>query len=78
MYAVTLQCVVPEERTLTVRLPDSIQPGAHEVMLIIDEAVARPTLAVAQGGLMQFSGTAPSLAGVDGLAAQQALRAEWQ
>lgn len=27
MYTVTLQCEIPEERTLTVKLPDSIQPG---------------------------------------------------
>jgi hypothetical protein len=77
MYAVTLQCVVPEDRTLTVRLPDSIQPGVHEVMLIIGGTVARPPLAV-HGGLMRFSGVVPSLSGVDGLAAQHASRAEWQ
>jgi hypothetical protein len=77
MYALTLQCHIPEERTLTVKLPDSIQPGTHEVMVIIDEAQARPPQAV-QGGLMRFSGAIPSLADVDGLAAQRALRTEWQ
>jgi len=77
MYAVTLQCEIPEERILTVKLPDSIQPGTHEVMVIIDEAGARVSH-VAQGGLMRFAGAIPSLADVDGVGAQRAMREEWQ
>jgi N-acetylglucosaminyldiphosphoundecaprenol N-acetyl-beta-D-mannosaminyltransferase len=41
MYSVTLQCEIPEERILTVKLPASIQPGTHEVMVIVDGAEAR-------------------------------------
>ena len=43
MYAMTLQCEIPEERTLVVKFPDSVQPGTHEVMVIVDapENVAR-------------------------------------
>lgn len=77
MYAVTLQCEIPEERTLTVKLPDSIQPGAHQVMVIIDEAVAKSSRAV-QGELMRFAGSIPSLADMDGVAVQRTLREEWQ
>lgn len=76
MYAVTLQCEIPEERTLTVKLPDSIQPGTHEVMVIIDEMAPKSPRPV-QGGLMRFAGSIPSLADVEGLAAQQAMREEW-
>lgn len=77
MYSVTLQCEIPEERTLTVKLPDSIQPGMHEVMVIVDEAEARSSR-VARGGLMRFAGAIPSLADADGVAVQQAMRGEWQ
>jgi hypothetical protein len=77
MYAVTMQCEIPEERTLTLKLPDSIQPGTHEVMVIVDEAEARSSRA-AGGGLMRFAGAIPSLVGVEGLAAQRAMREEWQ
>lgn len=77
MYALTLQCEIPDERTLTVKLPDSIQPGTHEVMVIIDEAEARVSHVV-QGGLMRFAGSIPSLADVDGVAAQRAMREKWQ
>lgn len=77
MYAVTLQCEIPEERTLIVKLPDSIQPGTHEVVVIIDEVEARSPRTV-RGGLMRFAGAIPSLASVDGVAAQRAMREEWQ
>jgi hypothetical protein len=77
MYSVTLQCEIPEERTLTVKLPDSIQPGTHEVMVIVDEAEARSSR-VARGGLMRFAGAIPSFADADGVAVQQAMRGEWQ
>lgn len=42
MYAITLQCEIPEERTLVVKLPDSVQPGTHEVVVIVGEVEARP------------------------------------
>ena len=77
MYAVTLQCEIPEERTLIVKLPDSIQPGTHEVMVIIDEVEAKSPRPV-QGGLMRFAGSIPSLADVKGVAAQRAMREEWR
>lgn len=77
MYAVTLQCEIPEERTLTVKLPDSIQPGTHEVMVIIDEVEAKSSRIV-RGRLMRFAGAIPSLADVEGVAAQRAMREEWQ
>lgn len=77
MYAVTMQCEIPEERTLTLKLPDSIQPGTHEVMVIVDEVEAKSPR-VAQGGLMRFAGAIPGLADVDGVSAQRAMREEWQ
>ena len=77
MYALTLQCEIPEERTLTVKLPNSIQPGTHEVMVIIDEVEAKSAHTV-RGGLMRFAGAIPSLADVEGVAPQRAMREEWQ
>ena len=77
MYAVTLQCEIPEERTLIVKLPDSIQPGTHEVMVIIDEVEAKSPRPVPRE-LMRFAGSIPSLADVEGVAAQRAMREEWR
>ncbi len=78
MFAMTLQCDVPVERTLIVKLPDSIQPGTHEVMVIVDAVAAKPSRAGQTDELMRFSGAIPNLAGVDGVAVQRALREEWQ
>lgn len=77
MYTVILQCEIPEERTLTVKLPDSIQPGMHEVMVIVDEVRAKPAWA-GKGEPMRYAGAIPAFAEVDGLAAQRVMREEWQ
>jgi hypothetical protein len=78
MFAMTLQYEVPPARTLVVKLPDSIEPGTHEVVVIVDAAAAKAAPAIQTGGVMRFAGALPSLAGVDGVALQQALREEWQ
>lgn len=78
MYAITLQCEIPEERTLVVKLPDSVQPGTHEVVVIVDEVEARSSRSGQTGALMRFAGAIPGLADVDGVAVQRAMREEWQ
>lgn len=37
MLSLKLTCQVPENRNVTVRLPDEIQPGEHELVLVIDQ-----------------------------------------
>lgn len=78
MYAMTLQCEIPEERTLVVKFPDSVQPGTHEVMVIVDEVEVRPSRSGQMGWLMRFAGAIPGFANVDGVAVQQAMREEWR
>ncbi len=36
MLSLKLTCHVPESRNITVHLPDEIQPGEHELVLVID------------------------------------------
>ena len=37
MYSVKLTCHIPENRSLTVHLPEEIEPGEHELLLVIDQ-----------------------------------------
>lgn len=36
MHTVNLSCDVPPDRTLVVKLPESVPPGRHEIVVLID------------------------------------------
>lgn len=38
MLAITMTCQVTAERTVTIRLPDHVAPGPHEMAVILDAA----------------------------------------
>ena len=35
MLSITLECEVSANRTLTLQLPESVQPGKHELLVVI-------------------------------------------
>jgi hypothetical protein len=43
MLSMTLKCQVPDNRTITLKLPDTVQPGEHELVLVVDDASALVT-----------------------------------
>ncbi|MGZ8248437.1 MAG: hypothetical protein ACXWUF_10420 [Methylomagnum sp.] len=45
-FAATYQ--VPEDRTLMVKLPEQVQPGEHEILLVIDRPQAIPAKPLAR------------------------------
>lgn len=76
MLTLTLQCEVPKERTLTVQLPDSVEPGLHELVMVL--APSSPSPAPDQAAsIMKLAGSVPSFAAVDGVAWQRTQRDEW-
>ncbi len=36
MLSIALKCEVPPSRTITLSLPEEIEPGEHELVLVID------------------------------------------
>jgi len=36
MLSITFKCEVPTNRSITLNLPEEIQPGEHELLLVID------------------------------------------
>ena len=78
MLSVTLEYEVPHDRTLIVKLPNTVQPGKHELIVVINEQpLAAP---VPESGdvdaLNQLAGTVRLTE--EPLAFQQRLRAEWE
>jgi hypothetical protein len=43
MLSLKLNCHVPENRLLTVRLPGDVLPGEHELFVVIDQPEAQAT-----------------------------------
>ncbi|MEO5348676.1 MAG: hypothetical protein H7836_03400 [Magnetococcus sp. YQC-3] len=77
MLAITIQCEVPQERTITVRLPDQVEPGTHELVLVFNQSTSVQAVPGHLQDLMQLSGAVPAFATVDGVVWQRSLRDEW-
>jgi hypothetical protein len=77
MLAITIQCEVPQERTITVRLPDQVEPGAHELVLVFNQSTSGQAVPGHVQDLMKLSGAVPAFSTVDGVVWQRSLRDEW-
>lgn len=44
MLSIAFNCEVPSNRTITLNLPEEIQPGQHELLLVIDPERTSPTV----------------------------------
>jgi hypothetical protein len=42
MHTMNLTCDVPPDRTVTLKLPESVPPGRHELVVVIDAPVPGP------------------------------------
>jgi hypothetical protein len=72
LHTLTYELDLPENRTIQLKLPDTIKTGKHHIVLVIDEKEETDEfqqLLNATKGLWQQG---------DGLGYQQALRGEWE
>lgn len=70
MQTLKIQTEVTQDRTITIDLPENISIGTHEFIVIYDEQAIEKAV-----DLMKYSGTIAWQE--EGLAYQQAIRAEW-
>ena len=42
MHTMNLTCDVPPDRTVTLKLPESVPPGRHELVVVIDALAPSP------------------------------------
>lgn len=77
MLTLNIQCEVTAEHKVTLQLPEQVEPGPHELVLVIDSPIAAENKASNRQTLMRLAGSVPAFATVDGVAFQRTLRDEW-
>ncbi|MFH0341581.1 MAG: hypothetical protein ACHBNF_05490 [Chromatiales bacterium] len=79
MVTITRKLEIPEDRTVVIKLRDTVPPGPHEVVVIVDEETTDGiSFASNAEELMRFAGTIQSFSGIDGLEYQRHIRVEWE
>jgi hypothetical protein len=74
MLSITLDYDVPASRDIAIRLPETIKPRKHKLIVVIDEVAPSSSTQ----SLQAFSGAIPEFAGVDAVALQRQWRDEWE
>ena len=65
-------------RQVTIQLPPTVQPGHHEMVIVLDKAIDQEAVAQTDiSRVMQFAGAVSAFKSIDGLAYQNQVRAEW-
>lgn len=78
MLSIALECEVPPDRKVIVKMPSEVQPGKHELIVVINEQplAATPGESSNAEGLNQLAGALKLTE--DPLAFQERLRKEWE
>jgi hypothetical protein len=78
MLTLKLACDVLPNRQVTIQLPPSVQPGHHEIVIVLDKTSDQAATSDTNiSCLMQFSGAVRAFLAVDGMDYQNKVRAEW-
>lgn len=78
MLTLNINYEVQADRVVTIRLPDTVHPGQHELVIVLEEE-ARPRVKLGSQAkiLMQFAGTVAAFNSIDGVDFQREARSEW-
>lgn len=78
MLTLNIDCEMMPDRIVTFKLPESVRPGRHELVTVLeeDESARIKTDSNAQA-LMQFAGSVAAFKQIDGVEYQRDVRAEW-
>ena len=78
MLSIALEYEVPPDRTIIIKMPNEVQPGRHELIVVINEQPSASRLPEPgnAAALNQRAGTLRLTE--DPLAFQQRLREEWE
>jgi len=78
MLTLNIDCEVLIDRVVTIKLPDTVRLGRHELVIVLDENEAAKISSNSNTKtLMEFAGTIPAFNRMDGLEYQREVRAEW-
>ena len=78
MLTLNIEYEVLPDRLVTIKLPETVRLGRHELVIVLEENNADKDVANTNAKmLMQFAGTVSAFKGVDGVAYQKKIRSEW-
>ncbi len=78
MLTLNIDYEVLPDRLVTIKLPETVRPGRHELVIVLEEDDADKNVADTNAKmLMQFAGAVTAFDGVDGVEYQKKVRSEW-
>jgi hypothetical protein len=78
MLTLNIDYEVLPDRVITIKLPESVRPGRHELVIVVEEnETAKIGSESNAEALMEFAGAIPTFKQVDGVEFQREVRAEW-
>ena len=78
MLTLNIDCEVMPDRLVTFKLPETVLPGRHELVVVIEEGESGRIKADSNAqALMQFAGSVAAFKQIDGVEFQREVRTEW-
>jgi len=78
MLTLNINCEVMPDRVVTFKLPETVRPGRHELVVVLEEnELAQVKTDSNAQTLMQFAGSVTAFKQIDGVEYQREVRAEW-
>ena len=78
MLTLNIDYEVLPDRIVTIKLPESVRVGRHELVIVLEERNAAKSAADSDvSNLMRFAGTVSAFEGIDGVEYQKKVRSEW-
>ena len=78
MLTLNIEYEVLPDRLVTIKLPETVRLGRHELVIVLEENDADKDVANTNAKmLMQFVGAVTAFNGVDGVEYQKKIRSEW-
>lgn len=78
MLTLNIDYDVLPDRVVTIKLPETVSPGRHALVLVLQETAADRNLTVTNTeALMKIAGSVTAFDGIDGVEYQQKIRSEW-
>ena len=78
MLTLNIKCEVLPDRLVTIKLPETVCLGRHELVIVLEENASDKNATDTNAKmLMQFAGTVTAFNGIDGVEYQKKVRSEW-
>lgn len=77
MLTINVDCEVLPDRLVTIKLPETVRVGHHELVIVVEENAYQHAENVNAKKLMRFAGAVTAFNSVDAVEYQKSVRSEW-